>query len=514
MATFNTSTKRAQRTTNRSGHDAYVYPDKKTQLVTYVATCLVGEPKLYGDTTSELEACAKAVATTDPAFIARLAIYTRRVFMLRSVAQELVCILAESPSARGTGLIRAAARGIIRRGDDVTGTIACWMTRHPNTTLPDGLRKGLRDAMEAFGPEDITRYLSEHHTVTMRDALRIVRPSTTDEALAQAFHECVKRTARRPKTWETELSARGNTAEVWADLFAHHRIAAMACVRNLRNMLEARANLRPAIDLLNDPEAIKRSGMLPFRLYAAWTAITSTLPTSYYSFYDRDRNQRAIPTALTRAINRALIASTDNLPDLPGTTIVIVDGSGSMYSALSKNSSVTILETAATLAASIAVHCENICLIVFDDNARIVPLTSPDSPLSSIHEIVDACSGGVTNMSSAVQLAAHSGIDADRVIIISDNEVNSGFSDPLTMLANNYRQTVGHDVWFHGWDIAGYGTTQIAGPKTSYLCGFSDQVVDLIALAEQGFDSITKRIEHIKLPERGSRIKAEITYNE
>ena len=512
MATFNTSTKHALRDTNRSGHAAYAYPDEKTRLVTYTATCLVGEPKFYGDTESELEVCAAAVAATDPAFVARLAIYTRRVLMLRSVSQLLVCILAESPAARGTGLIRAAARGIVRRGDDVCGTVACWKTRHPDASLPDGLRKGLRDAMETFSPEDITRYLCEHHAVTMRDALRIVRPSTDNAELARAFHECVRRTARRPETWETELSARGNTAEVWADLFAHHRVAPMAAVRNLRNMLDAHADLQPAIDLLGDPEAIKRSGILPFRLYAAWAALTQVHTARFRA--TRDCTPCVVPSALVKAIDAALAASVDNLSELPGKTIVIVDGSGSMFQTLSQDGSVTVLECAATLAAGIATRCEDICLIVFDNDARIVPLTAPASPLSSIRDIVSACDGGITNMASAVKLAAQCGVDADRVIIISDNEVNSGYRNTLTTLADNYRKTVGHDVWFHGWDIAGYGTTQIAGPKTSYICGFSDRVIDLVALAETGFDSITKRIEHVCLPERGSRIKAEVAYNE
>ena len=42
-----------------------------------------------------------------------------------------------------------------------------------------------------------------------------------------------------PKTWETELSAKGNKPEVWADMIMSNKLPYMAMMRNLRNILKS-----------------------------------------------------------------------------------------------------------------------------------------------------------------------------------------------------------------------------------------------------------------------------------
>lgn len=515
MATYNKTAKRANRTINTQGHAAHAY-DKKTELVTRVATCLVNEPKAYGDTTDEIVALAHEVAEADPGFVARLAVYARRELMMRTVSHLLVCVLAESDAVRGTGYLRAAARGVVRRGDDVTGVLACWKTRHPESmTPPDGIRKGLRDAMESFGAEDATRYLGRTDSFKMRDALRVLHPSVTDPKLREAFDAVVKQTARRPETWETELVSRGNTAETWNDLVARGRVPAMALARNLRNVIDAGTNLAPVIAALEDEATIRRSGMLPFRLYTAWReAAGASIDGWGWGTHFKLREARPLPTSLTRALNHAMLACAGNLPDLPGRTAVIIDGSGSMTGSLSERSSVSVLEAAAAIAAGIVARTDDAVVAVFGNDASLVTIASPDSPIATACSIICACDGGVTNMSSAVELLIEKNVDVDRVIVISDNEVNAGRRCTLTSLADRYRAHVGHDVWFHGWDVAGYGTTQLAGPKTSALCGFSERVLEFVAATESGMDGIAERIARLELPRRGAGLRAPLRYED
>lgn len=42
-----------------------------------------------------------------------------------------------------------------------------------------------------------------------------------------------------PRTWETQLSARGNTASVWQELLDSRSVPFMAMLRNLRNVIQA-----------------------------------------------------------------------------------------------------------------------------------------------------------------------------------------------------------------------------------------------------------------------------------
>ena len=41
-----------------------------------------------------------------------------------------------------------------------------------------------------------------------------------------------------PYTWETELSSKGNTKEVWDELVNSGKLPIMATIRNLRNILD------------------------------------------------------------------------------------------------------------------------------------------------------------------------------------------------------------------------------------------------------------------------------------
>lgn len=518
MANFNAVARKCMHTTNRSGHDAYRM-DPKTELVSRVASCLVAEPKAYGDTTDELVELTRKVACTDPDFVARLAVYARRVLNLRAVSHLLVVTLADSHGAQGTGLVRAAARGVVRRGDDVTGVIATWGALHPNAHLAPGIRKGLRDAMESFGPEDATRYLGRERELKMRDALRICHPHVTDPELRATFDAVVASTARRPETWETELSERGNTAETWRDLLARNRVPYMARLRNLRNMLDADVEPELVADGLADARAIKRSGILPFRLYVAWRELAGASLKYHGSWWDTTANNRyeltcprTVPAPVARALNEALRASATNLPKLPGRTAVIVDGSNSMAHAISERGTVTTLETAAVLAAEVALASNDVAVATFGSTGRVVALSDPSSPMATIREVLGATDGGVTDLSAGIRALRESGFDPDRVIALSDGEINSGDGRTLTRLTGEWARELGHPIATIGWDLAGYGTTQVTGPDAMMLCGFSDSALRFVADADAGFDAMADEVSRVKLPPRGAALRAPIDY--
>jgi len=90
-------------------------------------------------------------------------------------------------------------------------------------------------------------------------------------------------------------------------------------------------------------------------------------------------------------------------------------------------------------------------------------------------------------------------VKADRVIILSDNECNSGISwwrhKTVQTLADEYRAKSGNNIWVHAIDLQGYGTQQFAGPRTNIIAGWSEKVFDFIALAEQGEGNLEKKIE-------------------
>jgi hypothetical protein len=89
-------------------------------------------------------------------------------------------------------------------------------------------------------------------------------------------------------------------------------------------------------------------------------------------------------------------------------------------------------------------------------------------------------------------------IQADRVIILSDNECNREIwwrpSKSVNTLANEYRNKTGNNIWVHAIDLQGYGTQQFAGARTNIIAGWSEKVFDFINLAEQGEGTLEKTI--------------------
>ena len=87
------------------------------------------------------------------------------------------------------------------------------------------------------------------------------------------------------------------------------------------------------------------------------------------------------------------------------------------------------------------------------------------------------------------------GIKVDRIIILSDDQVNCGDPKPIQSLADEYRREVNSDCWVHGVDLQGYGTQQFMGVRTNIIAGWSEKLLDFIKIAEEGVDNLTKRIE-------------------
>lgn len=484
MATFNTTTKGRMKTTNKSGHAAYKMDDR-TKLVTMALTTMLGEPKFYGDNTDELIRLAESMCEHgDGEFVAKLAVWARTKGNMRSVSHALIAVVGHKCS--GEKFVRPAARAVARvRGDDGTEILATYNALYgKKVRWPHAIQRGVRDALELEKPYAVAKYQSKGRAMTLRDTLRITHPSAVYDETTKAMGECVAGTLSFPKSWETELSARGNTKEVWDELISEHKVPFMAALRNLRNMVNAGANIDPILDMLSDREAVAKSRQLPFRFYSAYRELILAGLTS---------------TKIARAIDMALTHACRNVDGLKGRTAVLVDTSGSMGGVVSRKSTVTCNEIAAVLAAMVVRVSDDAAVIKFDSHADVVPMTGL-SVLSDIKMVPR--SGGWTDMAAGFDMLMQTGFDADRVIVLSDNEINGSWSrgkKAIQAKMVEYRKKVGHDVWCHAIDLQGYGTQQFIGPKTNIIAGWSEQVLRFIDMAESGSGTIVSDIDGIVL---------------
>lgn len=479
MASMNASTRGRNKTTNISGNPAYVL-DVKTKFVTMALTTMLNEAKFYGDNTNELITMAEALCESgEGAFVAKVAVWARTECNMRSVSHALIAVVVRFCS--GEPFVRTAVRTVASvRGDDGTEIMAAYLAlygKEDKARHPNALRKGLRDALEGMSPYAIAKYQSKSSEVKLRDVIRLVRPKSHSEAQREAFDACVNGTLPMPKGWETELSERGNTKEVWDELIAEGNLGIFAQLRNLRNMINAGGDIEPVLKNLEDPERIAKSRMLPFRFYSAYVTL---------------KNAGLMTSRVARALDTAMRLACENCPEFEGNTAVMIDTSGSMGWGVSGNSMVTCRDIAAVIGAMVVRKCDNAWVCGFDSTAKEIPMAG----LSVIADIESVPSyGGCTYMDRAFELLDRSGFKADRIIVLSDYEVNGPNGKFMQSHLNDYRRKVKRDVWLHAIDLQGYGTSQFNGHNVDILAGWSEKVLDIMAMMEQGVGDVVKLIE-------------------
>ena len=471
MAKFNQTV--STRTVNNEGHVAYSM-QPKAKLITQVLTSFFNEEKFYGDNTNEMKELIPSVIRQDPEFISRLAVFVRREFNMRSVAHVLTGYLANVPE--GKPYVKRTVEGVTMRGDDATEILSFYLSTF-GKPIPNSLRRALKGVFATFDAYTLAKYKGEGHAVKMRDILRICRPTPESEEQSAMWKQLLDGTLPTPLTWESELSANGNTKESWEKLIDSGKVGYMALLRNLRNIVKAGPdNIGKVWETIADPERVRKSRQLPFRFLSAY----KNLPA-------------AVGSKSLDALEDAVEASCANIQRLPGRTVIAVDVSGSMGANVSDKSDVCCCEVGMMLGLIANKICEDAVFYEFNVDIQDVPLSKrPGFLYACVHQ---AKAVGGTDMRLPLMRMIDERVRADRLIIISDNECNYGYRT-VQHLADQYRRKINPDLWVHAIDLQGYGTQQFAGPKTNIIAGWSEKVFDFILLAEQGEGTLEKRIEN------------------
>lgn len=463
------------KTVNKCGAPAYSM-DAKSKLVTQVLTSFFNEKKFYGDNSAEMQETIKAVIDKEPQFVSNLAVFARRAFNMRSVSHVLTAYLAHETS--GKPYVRRTIEGVTLRGDDLTEIMAFYLATF-GKPIPNSLRRAIANKLVSFDEYTLAKYKGDNKAVKMRDLICLCRPRPQTSKQEDLFKRCIENRLETPLTWESELSANGNTAKTWEKLINSGKVGYMALLRNLRNIIKANpSNIQKVYDIIQDPERVRKSRQLPFRFYSAYKAVSDIAGSKVFDI-----------------LENALESSVDNMPRLPGTTVIAVDISGSMSSPVSSNSDVKCYEIAMLLGLLANRICDNSYFYIFNNRIAKKAVSSKCNILETVR--ATDCGGG-TNMSLPFQKMIDDRINADRIIVLSDNMNYGGLWGNSTTqhYANEYRRISGNYIWVHGIDLQGYGTRQFAGHKTNIIAGWSERVLDFILLAEQGEDTLIQRISN------------------
>lgn len=523
-------TGRSDATANHEGGLAFEM-EPATRLYTRACTSLVREDKFYtsaDQADGELLADIRTVAAIAPEFVLRLAAYVRQVMNLRTVPLVMLAEAASIPACKP--FVRRWTPQVLRRVDELAEVVAYWKLRHGDVgargqkggehAFPNSLSNGIGDAFGQFDEYQLSKY-DRKGSVTLRDVLRIVRPKPVSEEQAALYRYLVKgevdvtflpKTVAKAQllrkmefdaearvlaqgahaTWEVMTSHFGRKAEVWDAVY----LPFMAGMRNLGNLLEVGADkaIDRVVAMLRNPGQVRRSKQLPFRFYSAYKAVERRVAGSH------PRRQEVL-----EALREALELSAGNLPRLSGRSFVTTDLSGSMSQAFSKDSTVSLREIGCLMASALHSACDNAIVSVFGSDHRVVSVSPQDTILTNMDLLHRQGDLGGTDAWKTVRHLNTTKTRVDRIVLFSDMQCYDSGNQPrgwggesysLAEELRRYRSSVNPDVHMVSVDLAGYGTSQVPtdDPKVTLLAGWSDRVLEFIALREAGTAKVLEMI--------------------
>lgn len=495
-------------TKNRQGFDAYAVEDELHLLA--VLNTLKLQPQYYrseSEIMTELKDLIFKLASKDAYFVAQAIVWSRCCGEgMRSVNHLAAALLA--PFVSGTewgrrfyGAFDKKSKtkgGCIYRLDDMSEIKDAFSALN-STTLTNAMKKGFASVLENASAYELAKYKKTTIDISNLTHPNVAKSLATVEINGEKVNvidALLKGMTVSADTWEAQNSEAGQLVaqavregkldkdkaekvlkeaknDNWKGLLDEGKLGILAAVRNLRSILNGDddAVIDRVAELVQNGEKIRQGKVMPYQLEQASTMIQEDcVPNA---------NTRKVLTALEQGMTTAL----PNLKSLlTGKTLIMVDCSGSMYircyCGKSKISG-SCLTKAAILAAMLAKGA-NADIIVFGSRATYMDY-NPNDSLSTIAKKVESYDMGGTNISSAFDLIRIKKAKYDRIILLSDNEANSGctrstYKKYITEVCSPYVYCV---------DLAAYGTTSLKNTgKVNYYYGYGYSMLDDIASVE------------------------------
>lgn len=506
MTKFSTK-KEVADTKNYMGEKAY-RRNAKVELVNAVLTSFI-ENTYYEKADKRIDRISELVekvAKRDPEFVAKLAIFARDQFNMRSSVHVLIGELAKFH--RGDNLVGRAITKAAIRPDDVTEIVA-----YVKKPLPSQVKRGTARALRNFDEYQLAKYRGEGKEYSLVDVINLVRPIPT-----KAIQKLMKDQLRNTKTWEAKVSAAGGdkekTDKAWKELLRKDQLGYMAALRNLRNIAETNDDetIMRAARLIADPAAVRTSRQFPFRFLSAFEALKGISGATKAIKFEHD--DYGVPT-LINAVEQAINASVQNLPLLKGKTAILSDNSGSMggdgygTSALSANSDRKTADIANLFATLYWMRANNTYVGLFGDQL-VSPKLDRSKGVFDNYQQVAATGRGIgkgteQGIYDFFEQALKERVKVDRIFIFSDMQIGKngwygyhpGTHMTFNQLFKRYKE-FNPDVKVYSIDLRGYGTTVFSDGIIEFS-GFSDKIFNIVELSEQSRTALIDQINRVEL---------------
>jgi hypothetical protein len=441
----------------------------------------------------------RQVALADPAWLIDLVGWLRRTANLRSIG---IMIAAEGVKARLEAKVfghnRELVGAAVLRADEAGEFLGYWSANIGDIRkVPSAVKRGLNDSLAGLREYDWLKWRGKgkRGAVSMRDVLNITHPkpvNATQSALfeaimADAYGRGIDSTLlpmysartqwlgadlheQRPMlrdpefvrtagiTHEVAAGALGKlTAEDWEALLPS--MGFQAVLMNLRRMHEAGIGDRARgliRERLRNEERILSSRMLPMRFLSAY---------------------RNAPLEFAGDLEFAANVVLQNVPSLPGRSLILIDRSGSMQHLLSQRGTLTRVDAAAVFGSALALRAQDADLVAYGTRSQVVPFRKTDSLLRLADQRADM---GGTNTHDAI---AHHYRGHDRIILLTDEQASFNYE----WSNRDVFAQVPDQVPCLTWNLSGYRAGHAPdSPNRWTFGGLSDAGMGMILPLERG----------------------------
>ncbi|RBL92511.1 TROVE domain-containing protein [Chitinophaga flava] len=493
---FNLSTKGTKKAINHEGAPAYTLTPELA-LYTSVVTASLSD-QFYEGAGDRLARIGALIDQNDPAFVARLAVYTREKMHLRSIPMVLAVEMAKRYS--GNSLVGKTVARVIQRADEITEMLSYYTLANQRVEmkklnkLSKQVQKGLAQAFNRFDEYQFAKY-NRQTAITLKDALFLVHPKAKSDAQQELFNKIVSDTLATPYTWETTLSATGQqqfaTAAAkqnamryaWEGLITSNQLGYMALLRNLRNILESNVSndhIKIVCDHLSDDKAVLNSKQLPFRFLAAY------------------RELQSVPHGMTgrilQALETAVKKSVQHLKgfDINTRVVIACDVSGSMQFPISPRSKIKGYDIGLMLGMLLQHKCQHVVNGIFGDRWKTIALPG-DNILANVDALYkrEGEVGYSTNGHLVLQDLITRKYVADKIMLFTDCQMWNSHGNNQANAFNDawirYR-TIAPNAKLYIFDLQGHGTAPVDVQQNGVhlIGGWSDKVFEVMDAIENG----------------------------
>lgn len=395
------------------------------QLRRSVMSCMLWENEFYEDGEGIAQRIVRLAQEVSAQELGALAIEARQSGNLRHAPLLLCAAMAKHHNGQ---IVGRTIEAVISRADELAELVAviCKINdvspSKAKGVMSAQAKKGLAKAFRKFNAYQLAKY-DRGGAIRLLDVLFLCHAKPKDAEQQATWAKLIDGTLESPDTWEVALSGGLDKRESFTRLLQEGKLGYLALLRNLRNMLDSGVDE----SLIRDAIVARKGAdkVLPFRFVAA---------------------ARHAPR-LEPALDQALMAGLDGGEKLTGTTIVLVDVSGSMEDRLAGKSDLTRMDAAATLASIIP--SDSLRVFTFSDKMVEVP---PRKGIAGVQTIIQSQGRGGTNLGGAVRQA--NTMPHDRLIVITDEQSQSRVSDPVCDRAYminvaSAKNGVGYGKWVH-----------------------------------------------------------------